>query len=135
MKKSLVQVLVLFLISVTLGACTSMETGKVHKFTATPANIDNGMFESTVPPVLKIDSGDTVVFNSFMLFEGKLKAGMTFDDVLALRKSVMDRKLGAYALTGPFYVNGARNRGMYSKSGSNGLSRATTGSLTTIRET
>jgi hypothetical protein len=37
-----------------------------------------------------------------MLFEGKLKAGMTFDDVLALRQSVLDRKLGAYALTGPF---------------------------------
>ena len=107
MKKSLAHVLVLFLVSMTLGACTSMEAGKVHKFTATPANIHNGMFESTVPPVLKIDSGDTVVFNSLMLFEGKLKAGMTFDDVLALRKSVMDRKLGAYALTGPFYVNGA----------------------------
>ncbi len=102
MKRAFVQPLVLFLVSLTLGACTSMEAGKVHKFTATPANIHNGMFESTVPPVLKIESGDTVIFNSLMLFEGKLKAGMTFDDVLALRQSVLDRKLGAYALTGPF---------------------------------
>lgn len=107
MKKTVLNCMLLALCCWFLTACTTMETGKVHKFVATPQNIHNGMFESTVPPVLKIDSGDTVVFNSLMLFEGKLKAGMTFDDVLAIRKSVMDRKLGAYALTGPFYVNGA----------------------------
>lgn len=107
MKKSFAWFMLLGLVGFTLSGHALAEGGKIHRFTATPDNIHNGMFESTIPPVLKIDSGDTVIFNSLMLFEGKLRAGMTFEEVLALRKSVLDRGLGAYALTGPFYVNGA----------------------------
>lgn len=91
-----------------LLAASAFAAGKVHRYVATPDNVWNGMLESTVPPVLTIDSGDTVIFNSLMLFEGKLKAGMTIDQLLALRKDILDRKKGAYALTGPFYVNGAQ---------------------------
>ncbi len=80
---------------------------KVHKFKATPENVHNGMLESTITPRLTINSGDTVIFNSLMLLEGKLKAGMSMDEILALRKEVMARGNGAYALTGPFFVKGA----------------------------
>jgi acetamidase/formamidase len=102
----------LFCMVVTLLCCcliggNAMAAGKVHKFVATPENVHNGMLESTIPPALTINSGDTVVFNSLMLLEGKLKGGMTIDEILALRKEVLDRGNGAYALTGPFFVNGA----------------------------
>lgn len=107
MRCSLSRCLLMILLCMFLLVSTTAAAGKVHKFVATPDNVHNGFLESTTTPVLTIDSGDTVIFNSLMLFEGKLKAGMTIDDVLAIRKEAYDRGNRAYAFTGPFYINGA----------------------------
>ncbi len=85
----------------------SPSLGKVHTFKITPDKAYNGMLQSTIPPVLTIDNGDSVIFNTVMLFEGKLKGNMTVKELAALRKAVAERKNGAYAFTGPFFIKGA----------------------------
>jgi acetamidase/formamidase len=80
---------------------------KVHTFKITPEQAYNGYWESTIPPALTINDGDTVIFNTAMLFEGKLKPGMTVKELLALRDEIVARGNGVYAFTGPFFINGA----------------------------
>jgi acetamidase/formamidase len=80
---------------------------KVHTFKITPEQAYNGRWESTIPPVLTIDDGDTVIFNTVMLFEGKLRPDMNIPELLALRDDIIARGNGVYAFTGPFFVNGA----------------------------
>ncbi|GHV33207.1 amidase [Synergistales bacterium] len=97
----------------TLACCIAVlllprvSEAKTHVFKIAPEQAYNGMLESTIPPVLTIDDGDTVVFNTVMLLEGKLTADMTVRDLIALRKDIQERGNGSYAFTGPFYVNGA----------------------------
>jgi len=80
---------------------------KVHTFKITPDQAYNGMLESTIPPVLTIDNGDTVIFNTVMLLEGKLHADIKIQELLALRKDILNRGNGIYAFTGPFFIKGA----------------------------
>jgi acetamidase/formamidase len=80
---------------------------KVHTFKITPDKAYNGWLESTIPPVLTIDNGDTVIFNTAMLLEGKLRADITIQELLALRKDILSRGNGIYAFTGPFFIKGA----------------------------
>ncbi|MCL1874808.1 MAG: acetamidase/formamidase family protein [Synergistaceae bacterium] len=80
---------------------------KVHTFKITPEQAYNGWWESTIPPVLTIDNGDTVIFNTVMLFEGKLRPGMTIPELLKLRDDIVASGNGVYAFTGPFFINDA----------------------------
>jgi acetamidase/formamidase len=80
---------------------------KTHVFKITPKEAYSGMLESTAPPVLSVDDGDTVIFNTIMLLEGKLSADMTIPDLIETRQEVLDRGHGVYPFTGPFYINGA----------------------------
>ena len=80
---------------------------KVHTFKITPEQAYNGYWESTIPPVLTIDDGDTVIFNTVNLFEGKQRTGMTIKELLALRDEIIGRGNGVYAFTGPFFIKGA----------------------------
>jgi len=93
------------LLVVLLAAMPS--ESKVHTFKITPEEAYHGFWESTIPPALTIDDGDTVIFNTVMLFEGKLRPGMTIPELLALRDDIVARGNGVYAFTGPFFINGA----------------------------
>jgi len=98
------------LIALTLlifSLCVVPSDAKTHTFMIPKEKAYNGNIQSDIPPVLTIDSGDTVIFNTIMLFEGKLAADMTIEQVVALRKDLQARKAGVYAFTGPFYINGA----------------------------
>ena len=81
--------------------------GKTHRLKATPQTVHTGFFDAAIPPVLTIDSGDTVVFDSMMLMDGQLRCGMTLEELLAKRQTYIDRQMGSHTLTGPIYVNGA----------------------------
>jgi Predicted acetamidase/formamidase len=105
MPKSFFLCSLLCLLAVILSASPS--ESKVHTFKITPDKAYNGMLESTIPPVLTIENGDSVVFNTIMLLEGKLRADMTMPELLALRKEVLGRGNSAYAFTGPFFIKGA----------------------------
>jgi len=81
--------------------------GKTHRLAATPHTVHTGFFDSNIPPVLAIESGDTVNLSTMMLMDGQLRGGMTFEDLLALRQGYADRKTGGHTLTGPIFVTGA----------------------------
>jgi len=90
------------------AGCAAMASGgKVHTLKATPQTVHTGFFDASIPPVLTIDSGDTVNLSTMMLMDGKLRCGMTIDELIATRQSYVDRKVGPHTLTGPIYVNGA----------------------------
>ena len=80
---------------------------KTHKLVASPKTVHTGYFDAALPPVLTIESGDTVVMNSLTLLDGRLRSGMTLDEVMAARQEYVDRQLGPHTLTGPIFVQGA----------------------------
>lgn len=81
--------------------------GRTHKLMATPQTVHTGFFDGAIPPVLTIESGDTVRLSTMMLMDDQLRGGMTFDELLALRQGYADRKVGGHTLTGPIFVAGA----------------------------
>jgi len=80
---------------------------KIHTLKATPQTVNTGFFDPTLSPVLKIDSGDTVSLSTMMLMDGQLRGGMTFEELLAKRRTYTDRGMGSHTLTGPIYIHGA----------------------------
>jgi acetamidase/formamidase len=91
-----------------LGGCAVMfQGGNIHSLKATPQTVHTGFFDPTIPPVLTINSGDTVGLNTMMLMDGQLRCGMTLEEMLATRQSYVDRKVGPHTLTGPIFVKGA----------------------------
>lgn len=80
---------------------------KIHRYEAGNETNWNGRLHSDIPPVLEIDDGDTVIFNTKMLMEGKLREGMTIDELLALVEELTARGSELYNFTGPFSVRGA----------------------------
>lgn len=100
-----------YLLSIALVifvAVTAMaQGGKTYKIVATPQTVHTGIFDSAIPPVLSIESGDTVILNTMTGWDNQLRCGMSFEEVLALRKQYADRKLGPHTVTGPIYVNEA----------------------------
>lgn len=104
-----VRLLIIFLfISLLIYSGPALaQGGKTHKLVATPQTVHTGFFDSTTPPVLTIESGDTVVLNTLMLMDNQLRCGMTFEELVALRQGYVDRKVGPHTLTGPIFVNGA----------------------------
>lgn len=81
--------------------------GKTHRLLATPQTVHTGFFDSTIPPVLTIASGDTVNLSTMMLMDNQLRGGMSFEELLALRQNYAERKVGGHTLTGPIFVTGA----------------------------
>ena len=81
--------------------------GRTYRLVATPHTVHTGFFDSSIPPVLTIASGDTVNLSTMMLMDDRLRGEMTFDELLALRQGYADRKVGGHTLTGPIFVTGA----------------------------
>jgi acetamidase/formamidase len=89
------------------GGTALGQSGKTHTLKASPETVHTGFFDATIPPVLTIDSGDTVVLSTSMLMDGQLRCGMTLEELIAKRQTYIDRKMGPHTLTGPIFVNGA----------------------------
>jgi acetamidase/formamidase len=108
MGKIVVRCLVSALVAFVLISGTAVaQEGKMFILAATPQTTHTGSFDSSIPPVLTLDSGDTVTLGTMMLMEGKLKCGMTFEELFAERQKYVDRKVGPQTLTGPIFVNQA----------------------------
>ena len=88
--------------SVTLA---SKYPGKVHLLPATLETTQWGWFDNAQPPVLTIDSGDTVVMETMMHSHNQVVPGKTIEDIKKLRTDNPGR--GPHTLTGPIFVNGA----------------------------
>lgn len=80
---------------------------------ATPKTVAWGYYDSAAPPVLRVHSGDTVVFDTLITNSptGLEKAGVPPDQVQqSLRdiyKEVTNKGPGGHILTGPVYIEGA----------------------------
>ena len=82
-----------------------LPSGKLHVLPATLETTQWGWFNNAQPPVLRIDSGDTVVLETMMHSHNQVVPGRTIEEIKKLRTDFPGR--GPHTLTGPIYVNGA----------------------------
>jgi acetamidase/formamidase len=79
--------------------------GKLHLLPATLETTQWGWFDNSQAPVLKVDSGDTVVLETMMHSHNQVVPGKTIEEIKKLRTDHPGR--GPHTVTGPIYVNGA----------------------------
>jgi acetamidase/formamidase len=79
--------------------------GKVHVLPATMETTQWGWFNNAQPPVLHVDSGDTIVFETMMHSHNQVVPGTTIEQIKKLRTDYPGR--GPHTLTGPVYIEGA----------------------------
>jgi acetamidase/formamidase len=78
---------------------------KVHLLPATLETTQWGWFDNAQPPVLRVNSGDTVVMETMMHSHNQVVPGTTIDQIKKLRTDYPGR--GPHTLTGPIYIEGA----------------------------
>lgn len=78
---------------------------KKYILPGTPATSQWGVFDNAQPPVLSINSGDTVVIETLAASANQVVPGTTIEQIMQLGNAVEGR--GPHTLTGPIYVNGA----------------------------
>ena len=83
----------------------SGKPGKLHLLPATLETTQWGWFDNAQPPVLTIDSGDTVVLETMMHSHNAVVPGRTIEEIKKLRTDHPGR--GPHTMTGPIFVNGA----------------------------
>jgi acetamidase/formamidase len=79
--------------------------GKTHVLPATMETTQWGWFNNAQPPVLHVDSGDTIVFETMMHSHNQVVPGATIEQIKKLRTDFPGR--GPHTLTGPVYIEGA----------------------------
>lgn len=86
---------------------------QTYTLKATPKTVAWGYYDAAAPPVLRIHSGDTVVFETLITSTPPRleKAGVPPDQVqqslLDIQKEVTNKGPGGHILTGPVFVEGA----------------------------
>ena len=85
---------------------TGLPNGKkVHLLPATLETTQWGWFDNAQPPVLRVQSGDTVVLETMMHSHNQVVPGTTIEQIKKLRTDFPGR--GPHTLTGPIYIEGA----------------------------
>ncbi len=90
------------------GATGSKRTdgGRVHVVESNKESVRLGVFDTNLPPVVTIDSGDTVSFpNTWSHFLNEMQPGVPVDKLAELR--VANPGKGPHTIIGPIAVNGA----------------------------
>ncbi len=80
--------------------------GKFHLLPATLETTQWGWFNNAQPPVLRVDSGDTIALETMMHSHNQVVPGTTIEAIKKLRTDHPGR--GPHTLTGPIFVNGAQ---------------------------
>jgi acetamidase/formamidase len=78
---------------------------KVHILPATLETTQWGWFDNAQPPVLRVNSGDTVVMETMMHSHNQIVPGTTIEQIKKLRTDFPGR--GPHTFTGPIYIEGA----------------------------
>jgi acetamidase/formamidase len=92
---------------------TSTQQPRTHDLALTPEHVHWGYFDSRVPPVLRIASGDRVRVEAMIAggLERLRLAGVTESEIpnqlKAVELGVTERGPGAQLMTGPIFVEGA----------------------------
>src|ERR1700744_3842060 len=103
------------LLSIALLLMAAPAAAETFTLNATPTTVAWGNYDAARTPVLRIHSGDTVVFHTLLTNSpaGLAKAGVKPDDIEQALKDVFDkvpasdRGPGGHILNGPVYVEGA----------------------------
>src|SRR5712692_5614340 len=80
-------------------------SGTVHVLPATLETTQWGWFNNAQPPVMRVNSGDTVVLETMMHSHNQLVPGATIDQIKKLRTDFPGR--GPHTVTGPIYIEEA----------------------------
>src|ERR1700732_1956998 len=78
---------------------------KMHLLPATLDTTQWGWFDNAQAPVLRVNSGDTVVLETMMHSHNQVVPGTTIEQIKKLRTDFRGR--GPHTLTGPIYIEGA----------------------------
>jgi acetamidase/formamidase len=78
---------------------------RIHLLPATLETTQWGWFDNAQPPVLRIQSGDTVAMETMMHSHNQVIPGTTIEQIKKLRTDYPGR--GPHTVTGPIYVEGA----------------------------
>ncbi len=82
------------------------DEGHVHVVESNDKTVRLGVFDATLPPILKMDSGDTLSFpNTWSHFLNQMQPGVPIETLAKLRVSNPGR--GPHSIIGPIYVNNA----------------------------
>jgi acetamidase/formamidase len=82
------------------------DEGQAHVVESNDKTVHLGVFDTTLPPILKIDSGDSISFpNTWSHFLNQLQPGVPVDTLAKLRTSNPGR--GPHSIIGPIAVNHA----------------------------
>jgi acetamidase/formamidase len=80
--------------------------GRVHRLPSTAETVRLGVFDSTLPNVFDIDSGDVVVYpDTWSHFLNRLQPGVTIEELTRLRRENPGR--GPHSIVGPVGVRDA----------------------------
>jgi acetamidase/formamidase len=110
---SLVSLVLLGLLAHGQNSAKPAAGPQTFKLPATPKTVAWGYYDAATPPVLRVHSGDTVVFDTLITNSptGLEKAGVAPDQVQqSLRdiyKEVTNKGPGGHVLTGPVFIEGA----------------------------
>jgi acetamidase/formamidase len=91
----------------TIAAKARRARPAVHSLKASSETVHTGIFDAAIPPVLRIEPGDTVVLETMMLMEGALRPGIGLEELMEARRGCAERFGGPHTLTGPIHVAGA----------------------------
>jgi acetamidase/formamidase len=87
-------------------AAPAARGGRLHTVESTKESVRLSVFDATLPPILTIDSGDTVSFpNTWSHFLNEMQPGVSIDRLAQLRTSNPGR--GPHSIIGPIAVKGA----------------------------
>jgi acetamidase/formamidase len=85
---------------------TRSDAGRLHVVESTKETVRLGVFDANLPPILTVDSGDTVSFpNTWSHFLNEMQPGVPVDKLAQLR--VANPGKGPHSIIGPIAVKGA----------------------------
>lgn len=88
------------------GEQKKKEEGRVHVIESNDQTVRLGIYDTNLPPIVKVDSGDTISYpNSWSHFLNKMQPGVPIETLAKMR--VDNPGHGPHSIIGPVYVNGA----------------------------
>jgi len=85
---------------------TAADEGRVHTVESNDQTVHLGVFDTTLPPILTVDSGDTISYpNTWSHFLNQMQPGVPIEKLADLRKSNPGR--GPHSIIGPIAVKDA----------------------------
>jgi len=79
-----------------------------HFLKACPSTVQNGIIDPKAKPVHRVASGDTVIFDTWAMWDNAGTASLVLEQAMALRERFRGEGRGPHSLTGPIAVDSAR---------------------------